>query len=1391
MALATQSPPRPVDASVLRTRLAALRGRLRRVHLVRGVGLVVGLTLLGLLAAGFLDFYWPLPSLVRAILLAGCLVGASLVAIHYLILPLRARTDDLTLALMVEEHYPTLNDCLATAVQFMDQGENAPEGESGAMRRSALRMTMQKAAGCDFLKVINARGMRLAGLLGFATVSALVALVWLYPTESGTAAVRLLDPFGGYVWPSETQIALEKPPPRTAINQAFEIKGTVTGVVPSEGKLLLRQSGFGVREVPIKIHKDNDSQGRILIRLPDTQVQNNFDFKVLAHDGATPWHSVTVSPPPTYGLLDGKPCPQVRLDYPTYSDLPSPRYLVPGIGHIEAIAGTVVTVRGAASAPLKRAWIELKYDPRTLLKEQSYATATIGLPLAALGATLPLGIAPPALLAEHLSKPVEGELSDDATKFTCKFQPLLSGEYIVHMEDDLGLRGSKPYELRLRPDPAPLVQLERPSASRDLLIALPGAELPVHVIAEDTTFALRSVFLRYRTHRDAAPRKLFIYSEPLARRLVGTYAGIAVATQAPHYRPTRIEMRQMLPLRAVKHPDGTPLKDGDTLFLQACADDFDEVNPNKEPGASHEVEVKIVDRNRLDIALHQEQGKIQQEILRQRERQREVLKQVQAFKSKVDKGEKLNQDEARALLEAEREQGVLQEKIGTPKEGLRGEVAKVLETLKQNGMQNSAVRDRMTDIAAELERVAEKELPKIQAALTEARKALDRAENPQDRKESADRVRREAQARQDRAEALKRNDASVLEQAAEKLDQQAKEAETKGNIDKARELRTEADQLRKQAQELQKNPVNPEQKGTKDEIAKLEQQARDLKEAADKLEQPPAQTPEDAARKNLADARAGQDEVERTLTDLLSRLEPWANSREIQGEARKLLQEEKAIEQKAAALEKMQGGKELKNLTPEEKIEKNNLAEEQKKLEERVNQLVQKMENVAKERQEKDPEGAKELRNAAELARQENIAGKMKQAREQINDNKLNDARQNQKAAAESLDKVVQQLKNRDEAQLDRLVKKMKEVEAQLEKVQDDLERLKKQRKEAEKIADPQQRAAELQRLQKEQERIAQQGQQALEQLAKLRAERGGRGIEQANQKLEEAVKQLQRREMMDMMNPDQALDRIEEARQEVERAREQAEEELAREQLVRVMDTLKRLKERQDARVADAKTLWEELLQQQRWTLSGPRRLLALSTAEEILADETGTVATRDLDRAPVFARMVQRAADAMKEASQRATKVAKEKPALDKLPDEELDRQLALAARRLEQVLKAVQDEVDSPQAGGGGGGGQDMGGGEGGRSQPGDHIPPLAQLKLLRVLEKDVRQQLTDFRKDHPDANNLDKKAKARYQSILKQRQDVRELFEELNRPADEPEAKPLPEIKPEPKPEGGKP
>ena len=58
------------------------------------------------------------------------------------------------------------------------------------------------------------------------------------------------------------------------------------------------------------------------------------------------------------------------------------------------------------------------------------------------------------------------------------FVPSTHGSYTLHIEDENELENQRSYDLRLKPDPAPAVKLERPSPTRDSLSMLPTAEVP-------------------------------------------------------------------------------------------------------------------------------------------------------------------------------------------------------------------------------------------------------------------------------------------------------------------------------------------------------------------------------------------------------------------------------------------------------------------------------------------------------------------------------------------------------------------------------------------------------------------------------------------------------------------------------------------------------------------------------------------------------------------------------------------------------------------------------------------------------------------------------------------------------------------------------------------------
>ncbi|HYT95186.1 MAG TPA: hypothetical protein VEL76_41095, partial [Gemmataceae bacterium] len=109
----------------LQSRLAELRRRLRRVVTLRGGCYALAVLLGSLALACLIDqavhvrFHRDLPGMIRALFLVGILGGTAYVTYRFLWRPMAARTDDLSLALRVEEQYPILNDSLASTIEFL------------------------------------------------------------------------------------------------------------------------------------------------------------------------------------------------------------------------------------------------------------------------------------------------------------------------------------------------------------------------------------------------------------------------------------------------------------------------------------------------------------------------------------------------------------------------------------------------------------------------------------------------------------------------------------------------------------------------------------------------------------------------------------------------------------------------------------------------------------------------------------------------------------------------------------------------------------------------------------------------------------------------------------------------------------------------------------------------------------------------------------------------------------------------------------------------------------------------------------------------------------------------------------------------------------------------
>jgi hypothetical protein len=1334
-------PAPPLDPPALARRLAWLRGRLRFVATFRGISWLLILILTTVLLVGLVDWRVHLPALVRALALVGVLSGSSYIVIRYLLRPLAIKSDDLTLALRVEKHYPGLNDSLASTVEFLQESDK-PGLDSPGLRKEAVKHALRRARGVDFGTVVDARGLRTAGLLMAVACALAVAAVLLWPQLAFTALARLMAPFSDVDWPRQTQLDMATPRERIGRNELFEVKGTVRGIVPETASVVFKIDNGQQVEHTYEIAQTEPGTGLLTVRLEPGRAKNNFSFEVRANDAVYRSKTIRVSPPPLLAMFNQRPSPQVHLDFPAYTDLP-PQDLPDGSGNIEAVAGTIVTLRAAADRPLRRAWIEF------LPEAQHTALAAF---LGPLGSGQSAQVGPLTAGGQAVWDMVPAQLQEDRQRFSARFRPHVSGMYQVYFEDDSGLANSRLFELRVQADPSPTVALERPSPSRDILDLLPDADVPLQAMVTDPHYAVRSVFLEYRCQKTDAARTLPIWDHHMAGVVEGKVLRPFGAAEPVRLRLVAVPILLTVPLKHFRHVNGAPLKEGDALTLQLCADDFDDVSVDKEPGRSHEVEIRIISRNALDVILNHEEAKVQQELVRLEKMQRAAKQKVADTQNQLRKTGKLQTEDVSRLLDAEQEQQQIRERIGDKQEGLRSEVARILDTLKNNKLPRSGTHDRMERVQSSLDRLGREELPQIEPRLTNARKEAENQDSGVKDKEPS--AQKEEAARQ------KEKEAKAREQQAQDKDKEAKQAESDAEAappgdPKKTERQKEAKQLKQDAE-------------------KLRQQAEQLRKDAEAIRKGEAK---EAVKQSLAEARAHQEEVQRTLSELLQALDSFASTANIKREAKSILERQTRLNQETEEFVKKNpeaAGTKPEKLNDAEATQLQNLKDDQRKLEEDTSNLLNQMEEVRKKRlEEKDNDTANQLEKAIQQAYDGDITGSMKEARNRIEQNQTQRAGVSQRDAINQLKKVVQELEDRRAADLDRLAKKLREKQEQLEKLAQEQERLQKKVQDAKQIADPKEREEELKRLAKRQKELKEQTEELARQLSRLRQGRAGQAASQAAGQMEQALKQLERGQDPEE-EQEEALDRLDEAQREVERTKEETEEELAREQAAKAAEEIKRLKQRHEGLMAEAARL-ERAVLEKGWVDSLLRSMLDLSRAQKELADTTASLAEKKQPEAQVLARVLHRAAEIMNEASARfQERVVEVKDAPDARdlpgPPEEAVKLQKDALRRLDQLLEALKQDrgmVMRPAGGGGGGGGEGGSGGGGG----GEGIPPLVQYKLLRAMQAEINQKTDNFARKHPDVKKLSKQEQEELTGLQQEQKEIADLVEKIAEPEEE--------------------
>src|SRR5262249_36802315 len=489
----------------------------------------------------------------------------------------------------------------------------------------------------------------------------------------------------------------------------------------------------------------------------------------------------------------------------------------------------------------------------------------------------------------------------------------------------------------------------------------------------------------------------------------------------------------------------------------------------------------------------------------------------------------------------------------------------------------------------------------------------------------------------------------------------------------------------------------------------------------------------------LTRAEKRQKEVEQTFKALLDLLEPWSGVGEIRGETRSVLNElKRQIEsgQKLGQLVPPDAAPD--KLTPDQKAELDRSGVGNDRLAERGRQLVEKMNRLAIEKEEavrgklelatqkeveakakrfqadQAPGGsderkslnreadeltgeAKDLRATAEDLKREAdavlnaaTAGSSEQLKEQLRSaadltrqNRTGKAANEQKAAAENLEKMLSSLEEQQAEDADRMTKKLKVADKQLDDLIEQQERLQKKMEAAQNLQDPEERRSELEKLAREQEKLEAEARDLAQRLSRNQGERAAEELRRAARDMARA------REQIDTGEPpgekiEDALDRLDDAQRELDQARLKNDEQLMREQAAKFADEIKALRDRAQRLLDESGRIHGVVKKAGKWERPVRTSLNDLKQHQQGLAGEVRALVEKKFENIAVFGRMLRQSSDAMDLAAKRidsrldAAETGPFDQELEDLADTGIRSQQRLAVKRLDQVLEALKPDM-----------------------------------------------------------------------------------------------------------------
>lgn len=313
----------------------------------------IAIVLIGFLAIivgeSIIDWLNPLPSYVRAVLLAGMVAATIYLLYKYLIKPIRASLTTRDVALNVEQNHPELEDRLVSAVQFGSRETEDPIEQH--MLHRLVNDTTERIKGIDFKATIDHSRTRKFAAIATLVIAGCCLIAVLFPTETKTSLKRIFIPWEKTDPILTTKIEVSPGNARILTGKSLQIQAHVTG--KSAEKVVLN---YHPKDAVLTEDNGEILQQINMVQTPDDKrefayevfnIDADMQYYVSANEKTSEKFTVEVFEMPRIDEVS------VSYTYPEYTNLKP--VVQQGSGDIQAVVGSTAEIRMTANKVIQSA----------------------------------------------------------------------------------------------------------------------------------------------------------------------------------------------------------------------------------------------------------------------------------------------------------------------------------------------------------------------------------------------------------------------------------------------------------------------------------------------------------------------------------------------------------------------------------------------------------------------------------------------------------------------------------------------------------------------------------------------------------------------------------------------------------------------------------------------------------------------------------------------------------------------------------------------------------------------------------------------------------------------------------------------------------------------------